>query len=329
MRLLPSAKQILLLAILCNSALLAQTNRGQNLNICLTGKYPALCDHSRLTPEQLKLVLEAERRENLMTCMTGKFSALCDHFKLSDAELKAVREAEKQENLQLCLSGRFSSMCNHSLLSPTEAERVRAAEKNENLRVCLDGRFLELCNKDMLTPEQAKSVAAAEAQAGAARSTPRGSRAPNVRSSAGDCKSGHWIESVAGDGKIIKLEDGSMWQVNDVDTITSSLWLPTSEVVVCGTKIINTDDGESVEATPLSVADGRRPSSAKTVYIIQASDNDETFVINGAVFKAKTYCFNMEKGDKVIFVSGSPSGVCTSAELLNIRTEKICRVWCE
>ena|SRR3989442_1964245 len=325
-----SAKQgALLLAVVCSSGLFAQTNKEQNLNICLTGKNPALCNHSLLTPDQFGLVFEAERRENLRTCMTGKFSALCDHSKLTDAELKAVREAERQENLRLCLSGRFPSLCNHSLLSPADAERVRAAEKNENLRVCLDGRFPHLCNKALLTPEQAKSVAAAEAQAGAARSIPRGGRAPNARSSAGDCESGHWIDSVAGDGKIIKLEDGSMWQVNDVDTITSSLWLPTSEVVVCGPKIINTDDGESVEATPLSVADGRRSSSRNTAYVIQASDNDETFVINDEIFKAKTYCFNMKKGDKVIFLSGSPSGVCTSAELLNIRTGELCRVWCE
>lgn len=51
-----------------------------------------------------------------------------------------------------------------------------------------------------------------------------------------------------GDGKIIALEDGSVWKVGDLDVITSALWLPTSEVVACDDKIINADDGESVEA---------------------------------------------------------------------------------
>ena len=69
--------------------------------------------------------------------------------------------------------------------------------------------------------------------------------------------------------------------------------------------------------------------SAQTRYEIQVSHNDELFIINGEKFKAKTYCFNMEKGDRVIFVSGSPYGACATAKLLNLRTQKICDVWCE
>ncbi|ENW23650.1 hypothetical protein F925_02609 [Acinetobacter lwoffii NCTC 5866 = CIP 64.10 = NIPH 512] len=68
--------------------------------------------------------------------------------------------------------------------------------------------------------------------------------------------------------------------------------------------------------------------SAST-YEIEHSHNDELFVINDEVFKAQTYCFNMEKGDKVIFLKGSPYGACATAELLNLRTQKICKVWCE
>ena len=50
------------------------------------------------------------------------------------------------------------------------------------------------------------------------------------------------------DGKLIKLEDGSLWRVDDTDTIDSALWLPVTDVVVCDDKIINTDDDESVHA---------------------------------------------------------------------------------
>jgi len=69
--------------------------------------------------------------------------------------------------------------------------------------------------------------------------------------------------------------------------------------------------------------------SAATEYEIEVSHNDELFIINGEKFQAKTYCFNMEKGDKVIFLEGSPHGACASAELLNMRTKKVCKVWCE
>ena len=64
-------------------------------------------------------------------------------------------------------------------------------------------------------------------------------------------------------------------------------------------------------------------------YEIEVSHNDELFIINGEKFEAKTYCFNMEEGDKVIFLEGNPNGVCVSAELLNLRTKNTCRVWCE
>ena len=62
---------------------------------------------------------------------------------------------------------------------------------------------------------------------------------------------------------------------------------------------------------------------------IEVSHNDELFIINGERFKAKTYCFNMLKGDRVLFLKGSEYGACTSAELLNLRTQNICKVWCE
>jgi hypothetical protein len=68
-----------------------------------------------------------------------------------------------------------------------------------------------------------------------------------VRAS-GSCEDGHWIEEVMGDGAIVKLEDGSLWQVDAADTVDSALWLPTTDIVVCDGKLINTEDNESVEA---------------------------------------------------------------------------------
>lgn len=66
-----------------------------------------------------------------------------------------------------------------------------------------------------------------------------------------ECDSGHWIQSVSSDGSIIKLEDGSIWKVDSVDTVISSIWLPVTDVVVCDDKIINTDDNESVGVSRL------------------------------------------------------------------------------
>ena len=53
--------------------------------------------------------------------------------------------------------------------------------------------------------------------------------------------------------------------------------------------------------------------SAVTEYEIEVSHKDELFVINGERYKAQTYCFNMEEGDRVIFLEGSPYGACASA----------------
>lgn len=69
--------------------------------------------------------------------------------------------------------------------------------------------------------------------------------------------------------------------------------------------------------------------SAATEYDIEVSHNDELFIINGEKYEAKTYCFNMEEGDRVIFLEGSPYGACASASILNLRTKKVCEVWCE
>jgi len=63
-----------------------------------------------------------------------------------------------------------------------------------------------------------------------------------------NCEGDHWLDSVSDDGKIVKLEDGSVWEIDDVDAITSALWLATDDIVVCNGKLIDTDDKESVEA---------------------------------------------------------------------------------
>lgn len=74
---------------------------------------------------------------------------------------------------------------------------------------------------------------------------------------------------------------------------------------------------------------GGSGGSSRPSYEIEVSHNDELFVINGEKFEAKTYCFNMEEGDRVIFIDGSALGACASATLINLRTKQKCEVWCE
>ena len=64
-------------------------------------------------------------------------------------------------------------------------------------------------------------------------------------------------------------------------------------------------------------------------YEIETSHNDVLFIINGEEFDAQGYCFNMEEGDRVIFLEGNPFGTCVLAKILNLRTKDVCVAWCE
>lgn len=68
--------------------------------------------------------------------------------------------------------------------------------------------------------------------------------------------SGHWIQE-NGNGKIITLEDGSIWQVSDFDQIDTALWLPVTDITVIRNPsgigsfkytLVNTEDGEKASA---------------------------------------------------------------------------------
>ena len=95
------------------------------------------------------------------------------------------------------------------------------------------------------------------------------------------------------------------------------------------------DSGTREALIQIHAFEGITPSSpytykgSKSRYLIEASRNDEVFIINGERYEAKTYCFNMNKGDTIIFIEGSALGACVSAELLNVTTGNECHVWCE
>lgn len=233
----------------------AQTDlqKAQNLSTCLSGKYPSLCKREWLTTEELKKVEIAEHRQNLKTCLTGRYPSLCRKDKLTAEELQQVVAAEKRENLKTCLTGRYKSLCKKNLLTESELKQVLEAERAENLRICMTGLYPSLCERSLLTLEQLSQVQAAEKQATESRPqyAPRRQRAPSRQFGLSGCESGHWVESVSNDGQIVKLEDGSIWEVDTVDAIDSALWLPTTDIITCDDKLINTDDNETVSARRL------------------------------------------------------------------------------
>ena len=233
----------------------AQTDfeRSQNLTTCLSGRYSALCKKYWLSADEAKKVESAERHENLKTCLTGRYPALCNRSHLSTEEAQQVFTAEKRENLKTCLTGRYKALCKKNLLSESELKHVLDAEQSENLRICLTGRYTSLCDKSPLTKKQLSQTQEAESRAVEnSEQYIRKSLVPgDRRHSSSGCESGHWVESVSTDGQIVKLEDGSIWEVDAVDAIDSALWLPITDIVACNDKLINTDDNETVSATPI------------------------------------------------------------------------------
>ncbi|MDN3716974.1 hypothetical protein [Vibrio breoganii] len=79
----------------------------------------------------------------------------------------------------------------------------------------------------------------------------------------------------------------------------------------------------------MQVEVGSSRTTSGEYYEIEVAHNDELFIINGEKFEAKIYCLGWNEGDRVKFLDGSPNGVCTSAELLNLERNETCDVWCE
>ena len=68
---------------------------------------------------------------------------------------------------------------------------------------------------------------------------------------------------------------------------------------------------------------------AATYYIVETEHNNELYIINGEKYEAKTYCYGINEGDRVIFLEGSPLGACSSAVIYDLDTKEKCELWCE
>lgn len=223
----------------------AQQTREQNLQTCLSGKYPSLCRYDILSDEQRVQVRAAELRENLRVCLTGRYPTLCNHADLTPPQALAVKEAERSENLKVCLTGKYPALCNHELLSAEERVRVRSAEVAENLQTCLDGRWASLCDRSLLSPQQRAAVGEAEARAAAASKTAKPS--PPAVSSTAACYESSIMNPtpfLGNDGEIFKLADGTLWEVKYeyeymYEYYPSVIICPSRETLLIGRKTLN------------------------------------------------------------------------------------------
>ena len=107
----------------------AQSSQEENLRTCLDGRYPNLCDRSRLTGDQRQQADAAERRANFDVCRTGQYAALCRKNLLTPEQRRTVDTAERDYNRSICLDGRFAALCRRELLSADEQARVAQSER--------------------------------------------------------------------------------------------------------------------------------------------------------------------------------------------------------
>jgi hypothetical protein len=57
------------------------------------------------------------------------------------------------------------------------------------------------------------------------------------------------IDHISANGDIIELDDGTEWEVSPRDQATVLSWSEGDDVLVCDDKIINKDDGETIDVT--------------------------------------------------------------------------------
>jgi hypothetical protein len=106
---------------------------------------------------------------------------------------------------------------------------------------------------------------------------------------------------------------------------------------LCNHALLNPEEARQVAAAEARAASEAPTASTRlpvggaypATYFIEASEDDETFVINGETYRATTWCFGCQEGDEVQFLSGSPFGACASATILNLSSGETCDLWCE
>ena len=70
----------------------------------------------------------------------------------------------------------------------------------------------------------------------------------SIMSPGGTCNDVTSLWEVSDDGEILSLLGGEVWRVVGGDSFKTTLWLPTTSLIVCGNQIINKNSGDRVRA---------------------------------------------------------------------------------
>lgn len=68
---------------------------------------------------------------------------------------------------------------------------------------------------------------------------------------AGACETGHHIKEIIDHGKILKLEDDTLWQIGAPDQTEVANWKNGENITTCDYSIINTSESKTVTAFQL------------------------------------------------------------------------------
>ena len=68
---------------------------------------------------------------------------------------------------------------------------------------------------------------------------------------AASCDGGHMVDSVTGDGSVVVLEDGSVWNIEAADQPDVAAWTEATGIAVCDGFLVNEDDHETADADEL------------------------------------------------------------------------------
>lgn len=253
--------------------------RAQNLEVCLSGRSPETCKKHLLRPGEVKEAERAERRENARNCLGGGSKSKCKKSLLSKSEREEMLEAEKAANLETCLSGKTPSLCNKSLLTKEQLSQVQALEKPAKAATPAAAKAatpIAAPPAPVSAPAAAPAakapapapVPAAAPAAKAATPAPSGKTAPaatpaqpagkaaptaavpaTLTSPGKNCKSGHVIEAVSENGRLVTLGDTSLWKITGAKGVDPNRWLIGSNIVACDDRLTNNDEKETVTAT--------------------------------------------------------------------------------
>jgi hypothetical protein len=143
----------------------------------------------------------------------------------------------------------FSSKGTRLFYSPSSTGAIFDGESGD-----FSGSLAIIKNKDVLVITDKGQIAFAKDGVSLTESSK-----PKAKTESGYAggSSGHWIQENIDSGKLIILEDGSIWEIDPLEQIDAMLWLPISEITVVTSGsgspgyeylLINTDDNEKAHA---------------------------------------------------------------------------------